>query len=108
MRRLPILLVSLASLFSCTSTPDGCQTLPVLGERDIRGGDTLFHTIPPFRFIDQDSQVVTKQTFAGDLYVADFFFISCPTICPKVKQQMLRIYEEFADEPPTQAPLPLH
>ncbi len=81
----------------------GCQNseepLPILGQRDVVDGDTVYHTIPDFEFIDQDSQLVTHATFDGKIYVADFFFISCPTICPKVKQQMLRIYERFEDEP---------
>lgn len=77
----------------------GCEVapraLPILGERDVVNGDTVYHTIPDFRFVDQDSQEVTNATFAGKAYVADFFFISCPTICPKTTRQMLRIYEKF-------------
>lgn len=77
----------------------GCEVapraLPILGERDVVNGDTIYHTIPDFQFIDQDSQEVTNATFAGKAYVADFFFISCPTICPKTTRQMLRIYEKF-------------
>ncbi|NRB64511.1 MAG: SCO family protein [Saprospiraceae bacterium] len=74
------------------------EPLPILGERLIEGGDTIFHTIPDFSFINQDSQVVNNETFAGKLYVADFFFISCPTICPTVTKQMLRIHDHFQDE----------
>lgn len=77
----------------------GCQyqpqTLPILGETEVVDGDTLYHTIPDFTFINQDSQTVTNADFAGKIYVADFFFISCPTICPKVKRQMLRLYERY-------------
>ncbi len=80
----------------------GCQQqeepLPILGEKIIENGDTIYHTIPDFAFIDQDSQVVTNETFKGKIYVADFFFISCPTICPKVTKQMLRIYKHFEDD----------
>jgi protein SCO1/2 len=59
--------------------------------------DTVWHTIPDFAFIDQDSQVVNKTTFTGKVYVADFFFTTCPSICPKMKEQMLRIYQRYAD-----------
>jgi protein SCO1/2 len=38
---------------------------------------------------------VTNATFEGKIYLADFFFISCPTICPKVKKQMLRIFDKY-------------
>ncbi len=74
------------------------EELPILGHRDIVEGDTIYHTIPDFTFINQDSNVVTNETFEGKAYIVDFFFISCPTICPKVKKQMLRIHEEFKDE----------
>ena len=42
------------------------------------------HRIPPFRFLDQDSNWVTEQTVDGKIYVADFFFTTCPGICPKM------------------------
>lgn len=72
--------------------------LPVLG-RDIQGTDTVDHTIKKFRFIDQDSNVVTNETFRGKIYVADFFFTSCRTICPIMKTQMLRVYEAMENDP---------
>lgn len=85
-------------LVSCTPT-DQCQTLPILGNRDIQGTDTLYPEIPDFNFMDQDSQEITLATFDNRIYVVDFFFISCPTICPKVKKQMLRVYHHFEKEP---------
>lgn len=60
--------------------------------------DTLWHKIPPFSLIDQDSNIVTNATFDDKLYVADFFFTSCPSICPKMKEQMLRIYNRFRED----------
>ncbi len=97
MRILILLLLGGSLLWSCQT--GGEEPLPILGQREVVDGDTVYHRIPDFEFIDQDSQIVTNATFDGKLYVADFFFISCPTICPKVKQQMLRIYERFQDEP---------
>lgn len=74
------------------------EAFPVLGFKDITPeGDTIEHKIPDFTFINQDSMEVTNETFAGKAYVSDFFFIHCPSICPRVKQQMLRIYEKFKD-----------
>lgn len=82
-------------LLSCNKD----KSLPVYGERRVENGDTVYHTIPPFQFVDQDSNLVTNETFSGKVYVADFFFTSCRTICPKMKTQMLRVYEEMADQP---------
>lgn len=82
-------------------------TLPIYGEREpvervVNGEtvvDTIYHQIPDFAFVDQDSQLVTQETVAGKVYVSDFFFTSCPTICPKMKSQMLRVYEAYKDNP---------
>lgn len=87
-----LLFVSIIYLFSCKNTPG---KLPILGEREFNGKDTIYPKIPEFSFIDQDSQIVDNQTFKDKIYIADFFFTSCPTICPKVTRQMLRIYKEF-------------
>ncbi len=92
---LSLVTVIVPLLFSCKQE---LQPLPILGERDIVNGDTVYHTIPDFAFIDQDSNLVTNETFADKVYVVDFFFISCPTICPKTAKQMLRLYERYEND----------
>ena len=77
----------------------GDSALPILGTREVVAGDTVYHTIAPFAFVDQDSSRVTNADFAGKIYVADFFFTSCRTICPIMKTQMMRVYEATADMP---------
>jgi protein SCO1/2 len=59
--------------------------------------DTVDHTIPDYKLVNQDSNWVTPETFEGQVYVADFFFTSCPTICPTMKKQMLRVYEAYKE-----------
>jgi protein SCO1/2 len=80
----------------------GCQQekkLPFLGPKEIgKQGDTLYHKIPDFKFLNQDSLWVSQKDMAGKIYVADFFFTTCPTICPKMKTQLLRIYDKFAED----------
>jgi protein SCO1/2 len=80
----------------------GCQQekkLPFLGPKEVREqGDTLYHKIPDFKFLNQDSLWVSQKNMAGKIYVADFFFTTCPTICPKMKTQLLRIYDKFAED----------
>ncbi|AMM51779.1 hypothetical protein TH61_12150 [Rufibacter sp. DG15C] len=95
------------ALASCQSKVGEEKQLPILGPREpkvtmVDGKpqvDTIYHSIPDFKFIDQDSQQVTQETVAGKIYVADFFFTSCPSICPKMKSQMLRVYEKYKDNP---------
>ena len=88
----------LAALLLSACINPAPRTLPILGERDVVNGDTIYPTIPDFAFTDQDSQTVTNATFAGKAYVVDFFFIHCPTICPKVKANGLRVYERFRND----------
>lgn len=85
-------------LLTAACGPEHPERLPVLGQREFVDGDTVYHRIPDFRFVNQDSQAVTNETFAGKAYVVDFFFTSCPTICPKVKKEMLRVYDRFEGE----------
>jgi len=57
--------------------------------------DTVTATIPPFQFIDQDGKIVDSNTVAGKIYVVDFFFTHCPSICPKMKAEMHKVYEKY-------------
>ncbi len=84
--------------FLAFSTPTQADYLPILGERDFQNGDTIYATVPKFKFINQDSAIVTEADYENKVYVVDFFFTHCPTICPKVTKQMLRVYDTFKDE----------
>ena len=83
-------------LSACTRVE---ERLPILGERAIAGNDTVYHTIAPFHFTDQDNIGITQESFKDKIYVADFFFTSCRTICPIMKTQMLRVYEATREMP---------
>ncbi|MBB4078992.1 protein SCO1/2 [Lewinella aquimaris] len=52
-----------------------------------------------WKYVDQSNRPFGSEDLRGKVYVADFFFTSCPTICPKVASQMLRLEEEFGDDP---------
>ncbi|MEM7658470.1 MAG: SCO family protein [Bacteroidota bacterium] len=74
--------------------------LPILGFVEVNeAGDTLYHQIPDFALVDQDSNLITQELVEGKVYVADMFFTSCPTICPKMSQQMLRLHDSLLNEP---------
>lgn len=72
--------------------------LPILGRHHIQNGDTSYHTVPDFYLVDQKGRKINKDFMAGKIFLVDDFFTSCPTICPKVKQQELRIYERFKED----------
>lgn len=56
-----------------------------------------FHRIADFELTDQRGSVVTNADFEGKIYVADFFFTTCPSICPKMTKNMRLIAEELKD-----------
>ncbi|MEQ6166885.1 SCO family protein [Ekhidna sp. MALMAid0563] len=92
------LLIPFIVLMACQQQASS-DKLPYMGNTIYEENDTIYHTIQDFRLADQDSSIVTNETFGDKVYVADFFFTSCPTICPKMKAQMLRVYEKFEDNP---------
>lgn len=98
-------LIGLAFLLYCCHPAD--DKLPILGQREavtklVNGKsvtDSVYQSIPDFRFVSQYGDTVTAKTFDNTIYVADFFFTSCPTICPKMKVQLKRVYEKFKGNP---------
>ncbi|MEY3249036.1 MAG: hypothetical protein RL742_1079 [Bacteroidota bacterium] len=88
----------LCALAACNT--ENKRVLPILGNRDLSAaGDTIYPAIPDFVFTDQDSLAVSNGTFNDKIYVVDFFFIHCPTICPKVKAQAKRVYDKYLEDP---------
>ncbi|MEM9680043.1 MAG: SCO family protein, partial [Bacteroidota bacterium] len=57
-----------------------------------------FHKIPSFNLTNQDGQVITDKTFEDKIYIVDFFFTSCPGICPKMTSNMSIIQDEFIND----------
>ncbi|MFN3758955.1 MAG: SCO family protein [Algoriphagus aquaeductus] len=81
--------------------PDVSQLdLPILGERYVDDNqDTVYHRIADFSLVNQLGDTITNSDVTGKVYVADFFFTSCPTICPVMKKEMLRVYEKYQENP---------
>jgi len=57
------------------------------------------HTIADFKFTNQNNKVITQKDYEGKIYVADFFFTTCPTICPKMTDNMVWLQEQIKDNP---------
>ncbi|NOT73475.1 MAG: SCO family protein [Cyclobacteriaceae bacterium] len=91
-----IVIAAFVIMSGCSSKD---KTLPIFGQRAVNGADTVYHQIAPFRFVDQDSATITNDNFKNKIYVADFFFTTCRTICPIMKTQMLRVYKATKDMP---------
>ena len=56
------------------------------------------HKIPEFSFINQNGETVTNKTYNGSIYIADFFFTSCPGICPKLTKNMAILQEGYKND----------
>ena len=97
------LLFPVALVISCSSPSEKTSEpaeLPILGERYVDDNqDTVYHSIADFAFVNQVGDTIRKEDMAGKIYVADFFFTTCPTICPVMKKEMLRVYEQFKGDP---------
>ncbi len=89
---------------ACTSSPE--RTLPILGHREpvtktIDGQtviDTIYQQIPDFEFLNQDSVLISNKDFESGPYIANFFFTHCPSICPTMQRNLLKVYQQYAND----------
>ena len=97
-------IVALAVFCSaCKFNSNETRTLPILGNKEpitktVNGqqvADTIYQTIPAFKFVNQYGDTITNKSLDGKIYVADFFFTSCPDICPTMHRNMLPVYNMF-------------
>ncbi|MES2565656.1 MAG: SCO family protein [Bacteroidota bacterium] len=89
--------------FGCQTNPTEKNTLflPVIGEKKlagIDGTDTIYHTIQPFSFVNQFNDTITDKTIENKIYVADFFFATCQSICPKMSSQLVHVQNAFKSD----------
>jgi len=104
MRRL-LWLSSLLFIFvsSCDS-PTKHKRLPILGPMELgastNGGyDTTFFEYPEYRWLDQDSLPFIPDSLNNQVFLVDFFFSSCPTICIDMQRELKRVYAAFGENP---------
>ncbi|TDS17253.1 SCO family protein [Sphingobacterium paludis] len=101
--RTPYLPVCIVALLLSACTGRNNKKLPIIGEREavervVDGKtvvDTLYHQIPAFTFLNQDSTIITDKDFENKVYVANFFFTHCPSICPTMQRNLLKVYEKY-------------
>ena len=57
-----------------------------------------FHKIPDFKLLNQLGDTISQSTFENKIYITDFFFTTCPGICPQMTDNMAKIQEEFKED----------
>jgi protein SCO1 len=106
MKNLLFFSIFLLEISSCKTNPESSSSgrLPIIGQRlgtstkTVSGKtvtDTIYHTIPDFKVVNQDSETITQDALKDKIYVADFFFTSCPTICPITEANLLKVQKKY-------------
>ncbi len=74
------------------------KRLPIYGPHEVRApGDTVWHRLPDFVLLNQDSVVFTADSLRGYIHVANYFFTRCPGICPRLSSAM-RMIQDYLGE----------
>jgi protein SCO1 len=107
MKKAYFLLIPLALVFAIgaffSKSVKFNQKLPYYGEIKFDSAlldgkykkDTIFHTIPDFKLTDQEGKEVTQANFQNKIYITDFFFTSCKSICPVMSNNMEKIVAQY-------------
>jgi len=53
------------------------------------------HTVADFKLINQNGKTITQEDYKNKIYVVDFFFTSCPSICPIMTNNMVKLQDKF-------------
>ncbi|ATL46383.1 electron transport protein SCO1/SenC [Chitinophaga caeni] len=69
----------------------GKEKLPYLGSPG--------HEVQGFSFVNQEGKTITKDSVKGKFYVAEYFFTTCTGICPRMNENMEKVYEAYKDDP---------
>lgn len=81
------------------------RVLPIVGDRDVEYkmvdgvevADTIYHHVPEFEYLNHDSVMVYSKDLKDRVWITDFFFTKCPTICPPMTSQMKRLSDNISD-----------
>lgn len=94
------LVLSIALLIGSCSDKQATFKLPVLGEKisNANSKDTIYHQIAAFELTNQYGETVSIKTVEGKIYVANFFFASCQSICPEMSTNLITVQKAFAND----------
>lgn len=94
---LPLIFVFWFLLKSKESKP--LRTLPYYGPKNWSvDTDTSYHRIPYFEFHNQFNQLFTSKDVKGKIYVCEYFFTTCKSICPIMNRHLEKVYQLFKND----------
>ena len=100
---LPFCLIILCLILSCKQSEN--RQLPIYNPTDFNPElvdkslhDTKYHTVSDFNLMNQNGKIITQNDYKDKIYVADFFFTRCKTICPVMTDNIVKLQEEFLNE----------
>ena len=102
-----LLVFSAVTIFLFYSALKPAKSLPIYNPSDVNPElvDTTvqyiskYHTISDFSFTNQNGKSITQKDYEGKIYVADFFFTSCKSICPKMTTNLVEVQKAFLHNP---------
>ncbi|MDP3556795.1 MAG: SCO family protein [Bacteroidota bacterium] len=97
----PKLLIIASILFIAACNTNSNQKkllLPIYGEKKIGNIDTIYHTIGEFSLTNQFGETITNKTVENKIYVADFFFATCQSICPAMSANLKDVQKAFEND----------
>ncbi|MDX6745644.1 SCO family protein [Polaribacter sp. PL03] len=77
----------------------GIYTVPKVVDRFKDTDLVKFNKVPDFEFTDQEGKTITNKSYEGKVYVVEFFFSTCPTICPIMNKKMVTIQDDYFGNP---------
>ena len=100
-----LLVFSAVTIFLFYSALKPAKSLPIYNPSDVNPElvDTTvqyiskYHTISDFSFTNQNGKTITQKDYEGKIYVADFFFTTCKSICPKMTTNLVEVQKAFLD-----------
>ena len=99
---LAILIIPFVGILLLRSGKHNVSTVPYFGPREevqnVDGTvDTIYHTVPAFSFDGHTGNTITNKDFEGSIYVADFIFTTCQSICPKMSTELMRVQNKYKE-----------
>jgi protein SCO1/2 len=102
-----VLIFSIITLYLFYSALKPSKTLPFFNPADVNPelvDSTVqyiskYHTVADFSFVNQNGKIITQKDYEGKIYVADFFFTTCGSICPKMTTNLVEVQKAILNNP---------